>query len=116
MQGWIEPVSGSPSKQADAAASSGFRAENQGRPRIDVVLQVTSVYRDQFDGLMRLLADAIDRQAQLDEPGEADMRITVKEGEELTRYEASGEIGEGQGVRAGVTYRLPDGRMIYVPE
>ncbi|KLI98003.1 cobaltochelatase subunit CobN [Luteimonas sp. FCS-9] len=33
------------------------------RPRIDVVLQVTSVYRDQFDGFMRLLADAIDRLA-----------------------------------------------------
>ncbi len=40
-----------------------------GRPRIDVVLQVTSVYRDQFDGLMRLLAGAIDEIAQLDEPG-----------------------------------------------
>lgn len=33
------------------------------QPRIDVVLQVTSVYRDQFDGFMRLLADAIDRLA-----------------------------------------------------
>ncbi|MCD9033316.1 cobaltochelatase subunit CobN, partial [Luteimonas sp. Y-2-2-4F] len=33
------------------------------RPRIDVVLQVTSVYRDQFDTFMRLLADAIDRLA-----------------------------------------------------
>jgi cobaltochelatase CobN len=32
-----------------------------GRPRIDAVVQVTSVYRDQFDGFMRLLADAIDR-------------------------------------------------------
>ncbi len=42
-----------------------------GRPRIDVVLQVTSVYRDQFDGFMRLLAEAIDRVAQLDEPDNA---------------------------------------------
>lgn len=33
------------------------------QPRIDVVLQVTSVYRDQFDGFMRLLAGAIDRLA-----------------------------------------------------
>lgn len=40
-----------------------------GRSRIDVVLQVTSVYRDQFDGFMRLLADAIERLAELDEPG-----------------------------------------------
>lgn len=38
-----------------------------GRPRIDVVLQVTSVYRDQFDGFMALLADAIERLEQLDE-------------------------------------------------
>lgn len=33
------------------------------QPRIDAVVQVTSVYRDQFDGFMRLLADAIDRLA-----------------------------------------------------
>ncbi|MBW4656652.1 MAG: cobaltochelatase subunit CobN [Kaiparowitsia implicata GSE-PSE-MK54-09C] len=44
-------------------------AAELGRPRIDVVLQVTSVYRDQFDGFMRLLAQAIDRLAVLDEPG-----------------------------------------------
>ena len=31
--------------------------------------QVTSVYRDQFDGFMRLLAEAIERLAVLDEPG-----------------------------------------------
>ena len=49
-------------------------------------------------------------------PGKADMRITIKDGEELTRYESSGQIGEGQGVKAGITYRLPDGRMVYVPE
>lgn len=36
------------------------------RPRIDVVLQVTSVYRDQFDGFMRNLSDAIERLAVLD--------------------------------------------------
>lgn len=28
-------------------------------PRVDVVIQVTSVYRDQFDGFMRLLAEGI---------------------------------------------------------
>lgn len=52
----------------------------------------------------------------VENPGEADMRITVKKGEELTRYESAGEIGEGQGIRAGTTYRLSDGRLIYVPE
>ncbi len=40
-----------------------------GRPRTDVVVQVTGVYRDQFDGFMRLLDDALARLAALDEPG-----------------------------------------------
>ncbi len=44
-------------------------AAELGRPRIDVVVQVTSVYRDQFDSFMRLLAEAIDRLARLDETG-----------------------------------------------
>ena len=52
----------------------------------------------------------------VENPGEADMRIVVKEGQELTRYETNGDIGEGKGTRAGVTYKLPDGRLIYVPE
>src|SRR5690606_23945685 len=52
----------------------------------------------------------------VENPGQPDMRITIKDGRELTRYEASGNIGDGEGVRAGITYRLDDGRMIYVPE
>jgi len=52
----------------------------------------------------------------IENPGQANMRITIKQGEELTRYQSTGEIGEGGGVKAGVTYRLPDGRMVYVPE
>lgn len=52
----------------------------------------------------------------VENPGAPDMRITVKEGQDLKHYEAKGAMGEGEGVRAGVTYRLHDGRMIYVPE
>lgn len=52
----------------------------------------------------------------IENPGEDNMSITIKEGEELTRYESSGDIGEGDGVKAGVTYMLPDGKMVYVPE
>lgn len=52
----------------------------------------------------------------VENPGKANMRITVKEGQELKRYESNGEMGQGQGARAGVTYRMDDGRMIYVPE
>lgn len=37
--------------------------EQLSQPRVDVVLQVTSVYRDQFDGLMRKLADVIEQLA-----------------------------------------------------
>lgn len=43
-------------------------ADELGRPRTDVVVQVTGVYRDQFDSFMRLLDDAMVRLAQLDEP------------------------------------------------
>lgn len=52
----------------------------------------------------------------VENPGEADMRMTIKNGAELTRYESRGEMGEGEGIKAGVAYRLPDGRMVYVPE
>ena len=44
-------------------------AAELGRPRIDVVVQVTSVYRDQFDGFMRLLAEVVERLSRTDEPG-----------------------------------------------
>lgn len=52
----------------------------------------------------------------IENPDTDDMRVTIKQGETLQSYEAGDSIGEGQGVRAGVTYRLDDGRMIYVPE
>lgn len=49
-------------------------------------------------------------------PGTDEMEMIVKQGEELTHYKSSGEIGEGKGIRAGVTYRLDDGTLVYVPE
>lgn len=52
----------------------------------------------------------------IENPGQANMRMLIKQGEELTEYQSSGEIGEGEGSKAGVAYRLNDGRMIYVPE
>jgi cobaltochelatase CobN len=45
-------------------------AAELGRPRIDVVVHATGVYRDQFDGFLRLLAEAVDRIAALEEPGD----------------------------------------------
>lgn len=52
----------------------------------------------------------------VENPGQDNMTITIKEGEEMTRYESNGEIGEGDGIRAGTTYKLPNGKMVYVPE
>ena len=49
-------------------------------------------------------------------PGAADMELVIKDGERIERYRADGTAGIGQGVRAGIAYRLPDGAMVYVPE
>ncbi|CBL46184.1 Conserved hypothetical protein [gamma proteobacterium HdN1] len=49
-------------------------------------------------------------------PGEANMEVVIKKGETLEHYKSSGEIGDGEGAKAGVAYRLKDGSMIYVPE
>ena len=50
------------------------------------------------------------------DPGQPSMEIVVKKGNELKKYKSSGQIGEGQGAKAGTAYRLKDGSMIYVPE
>lgn len=49
-------------------------------------------------------------------PGKADMGMVIKEGKELKEYKSSGQIGEGQGDKAGTAYRLKNGSMVYVPE
>jgi len=49
-------------------------------------------------------------------PGKENMEVIIKDGHKVDRYRASGEIGEGQGAKAGVAYRLKDGSMVYVPE
>ncbi|WP_047042918.1 DUF2149 domain-containing protein [Vibrio mexicanus] len=56
-----------------------------------------------------------DNSVLIENPGEENMKITIKDGETLTRYETSDEIGEGTGSLAGQTYMLDDGRLIYVP-
>ena len=49
-------------------------------------------------------------------PGKPNMEVVIKDGQKIERYKASGEIGEGQGAKAGVAYKLKDGSMVYVPE
>ena len=48
--------------------------------------------------------------------GQPNMEIIIKQGEKLEHYQSSGAIGEGQGTKAGVAYRMKDGSMVYVPE
>ncbi|MBE7215991.1 DUF2149 domain-containing protein [Shewanella benthica] len=48
--------------------------------------------------------------------GKPNMEIIVKEGKEIKHYKSSGNIGSGQGARAGIAYKMADGSMIYVPE
>ncbi|GHT45911.1 hypothetical protein FACS189454_06180 [Planctomycetales bacterium] len=49
-------------------------------------------------------------------PGQPDMEIVVKKGEVIHHYEATDATGTGQGELLGKAYRLPDGRVVYVPE
>lgn len=82
------------------------------RPRVDVVVQVTSVYRDQFDHFMRLLATAIERIAKLKEANNPvamnqqrianvlqQQGVGVEEAQRLANYRifssASGAYGTG---------------------
>lgn len=48
--------------------------------------------------------------------GQDNMEIIVKKGEAIEQYESSGEIGGGQGKKAGIAYKMNDGTMVYVPE
>lgn len=49
-------------------------------------------------------------------PGQDNMEVVIKKGKTMEHYKASGEIGEGEGAKAGVAYKMKDGSMIYVPE
>lgn len=44
------------------------------------------------------------------------MEVIVKDGEEIKQYKSTGEIGSGEGTRAGVAYQMADGSLVYVPE
>ncbi|MBS0345389.1 MAG: DUF2149 domain-containing protein [Proteobacteria bacterium] len=49
--------------------------------------------------------------------GTPDMEIVVKNGKKIERFRGDGAAGAaGQGVKAGIAYRMPDGSLVYVPE
>lgn len=48
--------------------------------------------------------------------GKENMEIIIKKGEEIKKFKSAGEIGSGQGTKAGVAYKMKDGSLIYIPE
>jgi hypothetical protein len=48
--------------------------------------------------------------------GKPTMEMMVKKGEKIERYKSSGQIGQGEGAKAGTAYRMKDGGIVYVPE
>lgn len=48
--------------------------------------------------------------------GQDNMEVLIKQGKEIKQYKSSGEIGSGEGMRAGVAYKMADGSFVYVPE
>ena len=40
----------------------------------------------------------------------------VPDGKKIESYTSTGEIGSGEGTRAGIAYRLKDGSFVYVPD
>lgn len=49
-------------------------------------------------------------------PGKKNMEIIIKKGKKIQKYKSEGKIGEGDGQKAGVAYKLKDGSMVYIPE
>lgn len=48
--------------------------------------------------------------------GKENMEIIIKKGEKIKKFKSAGEIGNGQGTKAGVAYKMKDGSLIYIPE
>ena len=48
--------------------------------------------------------------------GKKNMEIITKKGKKITKYKSNGKIGEGEGEKAGVAYKMKDGSIVYVPE
>lgn len=49
-------------------------------------------------------------------PGRSDMEIVIKDGHKVERFKAGGGSGAGEGIKAGIAYRMQDGSLVYVPE
>lgn len=54
--------------------------------------------------------------AAVQRAGEPDMEVVLREQGRDVRFKGDGSKAPGDGVRAGVAYRLKDGSIVYVPE
>ncbi len=48
--------------------------------------------------------------------GQPNMEIIVKQGNEIKQFKSQGEMGSGNGAKAGTAYKMKDGSMVYVPQ
>lgn len=48
--------------------------------------------------------------------GKPGMEVLVKKGQKIERYKSNGQVGQGEGDKAGTAYRMKDGSIVYVPE
>ncbi len=48
--------------------------------------------------------------------GKKNMEVIVKKGKKIDKYKSKGKIGQGQGEKVGIAYKLKNGNMVYVPE
>ena len=48
--------------------------------------------------------------------GQPDMEVVVREQGKEVRFKGAGSAAQGQGVRAGVAYKLEDGNIVCIPE
>ncbi|GIZ53618.1 DUF2149 domain-containing protein [Noviherbaspirillum aridicola] len=64
------------------------------------------------------LLNAFSRQdvTVITDAGKPSMEMVIKKGEKIEHYKSSGDIGQGEGAKAGTAYRMKDGSMVYVPE
>lgn len=49
-------------------------------------------------------------------PGEKNMEVVIKKGKTIETYKSNGEIGSGDGLKAGTAYKMKDGSIVYIPE
>lgn len=102
--------------------ASSFLHEEEGDDPILSVVNLIDVFLVIIAALLISVAQspanpfAAENVTVIKNPGQPDMEITMKEGQKITRYQAKGSIGSGDGTKAGVAYRLKDGSMVYVPE